>query len=233
MRCVLPRTDLAGLSFPTRCPGIHISRQSGGTAIAEVVYGAVNPSGRLPQTIYPRSFAAAVSMLDMGMRPDKRTGNPGRGYRYYAGAPVFGFGEGLSYTKFSCQWWTDAGPKADAAAAAAVTIAPSGRTVRVRVKNIGARPGAHIVFAWLRRRYAAPPGSGQTRRLLVGWRKTLLGPGESAELPPFELRHPSSAGGTLVDGEGDPAPPAELLEPGSAWNLEVGDDAPPRPVRFL
>ena len=217
-------------------PRHHVLRQSGGTAIAEVVYGAVNPGGRLPQTIYPRSFAAAVSMLDMGMRPDVRTGNPGRGYRYYTGAPVFGFGEGLSYTNFSCRWWTDAEAEAEVADAATVTIAASGtatRTVRVRVKNTGARPGAHVVFAWLRRRHSAPPGSGPTRRLLVGWRKALLGPGESAELPPFELRHPSSAGGTLIDGEGDPAPLAELLEPGSAWNLEVGDDAPPRLVRFL
>lgn len=175
-------------------------------------------------------------MLDMGMRPDEGTGNPGRGYRYYTGAPVFGFGEGLSYTTFSCRWQTEteADAAAEAATAAAVTITTSCTTkVRVELKNTGARPGAHVVFAWLRRRTAPPQGGGQTRRLLVGWRKAMLGPGESVVLPPFEFRHPSSVGGTVIDGEGDPAPPAELLAPGSAWFLEIGDDASPRPVRFL
>ena len=43
-------------------------------------------------------------MLDMGMRANASTGNPGRGYRYYTGVPVYPFGFGLSFTSFLCTW---------------------------------------------------------------------------------------------------------------------------------
>jgi len=75
--------------------------QSGGDAIADAVFGVTNPGGKLTMTWYPESFAGAVSILDMGMRPNKTTGNPGRSHRFYTGKPVFAFGEGLSYTTFA------------------------------------------------------------------------------------------------------------------------------------
>ena len=40
----------------------------------------------------------------MGMRPNAKTGNPGRGYRFYTGEPVYKFGAGLSYSRFAYSW---------------------------------------------------------------------------------------------------------------------------------
>ncbi|PKA56762.1 Beta-D-xylosidase 4 [Apostasia shenzhenica] len=75
--------------------------EAGGAAIADVLYGKVNPSGRLPVTWYPQSFADKVPMTDMRMRPDPSTGYPGRTYRFYTGEVVYSFGDGLSYTNFN------------------------------------------------------------------------------------------------------------------------------------
>jgi len=65
--------------------------QTGGTAIANVLYGDVNPSGKLPVTFY-----ASVDDL-----PDfENYDMEGHTYRYFRGKPLFPFGYGLSYTKF-------------------------------------------------------------------------------------------------------------------------------------
>ena len=74
--------------------------QSGGAAIADVVFGATNPSAKLTLTWYPEELTKQVAVTDMHMRPNSTTGNPGRTYRFYTGDPVFRFGEGMSYTTF-------------------------------------------------------------------------------------------------------------------------------------
>ncbi|XP_003387138.1 PREDICTED: probable beta-D-xylosidase 2 [Amphimedon queenslandica] len=73
--------------------------QSGGQAIAEVIYGEVNPSGRLPLTFYPGEYIDLVAYRHMSMREP-----PGRTYRFYTENPVFPFGHGLSYTTFELSW---------------------------------------------------------------------------------------------------------------------------------
>ena len=75
--------------------------QSGGTSIADTIFGENNPSGKLSLTWYPEELTKQVPITDMGMRPNKTSGNPGRTYRFYTGTPVFKFGEGLSYSAFS------------------------------------------------------------------------------------------------------------------------------------
>ncbi len=79
--------------------------QSGGAAIASVVFGQYNPGGRLPITFYPASYVDAVNMTDMQMRPSAT--NPGRTYKFYTGQAVYEFGTGLSYTTFSYSWSND------------------------------------------------------------------------------------------------------------------------------
>ncbi len=65
--------------------------QAGGTAIADTLFGANNPSGRLPVTFY-----AATSDLP----PFDDYSMKGRTYRYFSGKPLYPFGYGLSYTSF-------------------------------------------------------------------------------------------------------------------------------------
>jgi beta-glucosidase len=64
--------------------------QEGGTAVAEVLFGAVNPSGKLPVTFY-RDDSQLPAYEDYSMK--------GRTYRYFDD-PLFAFGYGLSYTTF-------------------------------------------------------------------------------------------------------------------------------------
>ncbi|PNT63716.1 hypothetical protein BRADI_4g20240v3, partial [Brachypodium distachyon] len=71
--------------------------QAGGLAIARVLFGDHNPSGRLPVTWYPEEFTN-VPMTDMRMRADPANGYPGRSYRFYQGKTVYKFGYGLSYS---------------------------------------------------------------------------------------------------------------------------------------
>jgi beta-glucosidase len=65
--------------------------QEGGTALADVLFGDYNPSGRLPVTFY-KSVDQLPPFKDYNMK--------GRTYRYFEGEPLFQFGYGLSYTKF-------------------------------------------------------------------------------------------------------------------------------------
>jgi len=76
--------------------------QSGGQALAEIIFGDVVPSGRSPFTFHNTNFINENSFLDMHMRPSSN--NTGRTYRFYTGKPVYEFGFGLSYTTFSYSW---------------------------------------------------------------------------------------------------------------------------------
>lgn len=76
--------------------------QSGGQALAEIIFGAIVPSGRLPFTMHNAGFINENSFLDMHMRPSSN--NTGRTYRFYTGKPVYEFGVGLSYTTFTYSW---------------------------------------------------------------------------------------------------------------------------------
>ncbi|KAK5653226.1 hypothetical protein OQA88_9125 [Cercophora sp. LCS_1] len=72
--------------------------QSGGTAVMNIITGAVAPAGRLPMTVYPSSFTSQAPYTNMALRPSGTY--PGRTYRWYKNA-VFPFGHGLHYTNFS------------------------------------------------------------------------------------------------------------------------------------
>ncbi|MBQ7460998.1 MAG: glycoside hydrolase family 3 C-terminal domain-containing protein [Bacteroidaceae bacterium] len=65
--------------------------QAGGQALAEVIFGRVNPSGRLPVTFY-RNVDQLPDFEDYNME--------GHTYRYFRGEPLYPFGYGLSYSKF-------------------------------------------------------------------------------------------------------------------------------------
>ncbi|KAI3953588.1 hypothetical protein MKW92_017876 [Papaver armeniacum] len=75
--------------------------QSGGEAIAQVIFGDYNPGGRSPFTWYPQEYVDQVPMTDMNMRANTTQNLPGRTYRFYTGPALYNFGHGLSYSTFS------------------------------------------------------------------------------------------------------------------------------------
>lgn len=147
--------------------------QAGGGAIADVLFGAVNPSGRLAETV-PLRLQDSPSYLNF---PSER-GHTVYGERVFVGyrgydardiAVAFPFGHGLSYTTFA---YSDL----------RVAEGRDGVTVRVTVENSGARTGREVVQAYIglpSSRVARPP------RTLAGFAGVTLTPGEqsSVEIP--------------------------------------------------
>ncbi|KAG5153003.1 hypothetical protein JHK84_029475 [Glycine max] len=75
--------------------------QTGGDAIAQVIFGDYNPGGRSPFTWYPQYYEDQVPMTDMNMIANKSRNFPGRTSRFYNGNSLYEFGHGLSYSIFS------------------------------------------------------------------------------------------------------------------------------------
>ncbi|MFC4594583.1 beta-glucosidase family protein [Sphingobium tyrosinilyticum] len=145
--------------------------QEGGQVVADILTGKVNPSGRLPITYpasidqYPRAALPGLGLPDR--TPVKVAYDEGAavGYRGFAKAgetPLFAFGHGLSYTRFSH------GPLS----------ARAGASVRLRftVRNAGDRAGADVPQLYLVDR------NGEKLQRLVGFQKVVLVPGESRTL---------------------------------------------------
>jgi beta-glucosidase len=147
--------------------------QEGGTAVAEVLFGDVNPSGKLPVSL-PRSVGQLP--LFYNRKPTAR-----RGYLFDSTRPLFPFGHGLSYTTFSYS----------APTVTPARIPPHGQaTVSVEVTNTGKRVGDEVVQLYVRDEV-----SHVTRPVmeLKGFRRITLAPGErrtvTFELGPEQLAY--------------------------------------------
>ena len=126
--------------------------ESGGDAIASIVFGQYNPAGRLPITFYPSSYVDQVSMFDMSMRPSNVS--PGRTYRFYTGQVVFPFGYGLSFTTFSYSWSNDSSTRTMSSYSIQSLInnkqsLRSIQSFRVNVTNTGTRNGDEVVLGYI------------------------------------------------------------------------------------
>ena len=133
--------------------------QETGRAIANVLFGDVNPGGKLPISV-PRSVGQIPVFYNH--KPSAR-----RGYLWDEASPLFAFGYGLSYTTFELS----------NARLAADTIRVDGSTqVLVDVKNTGEREGKEVVQLYIRDLI-----SSVTRPVkeLKGFKKISLQPGES------------------------------------------------------
>ena len=140
--------------------------QENGTAVAEVLFGDVNPSGKLPIS-FPRS--AGHLPVFYNYKPSGR-----RGYLWDEVSPLFAFGYGLSYTSFAIKNVRLEKSK----------IKPNGSTrVLADLTNTGKREGAEVVQMYIRDLV-----SSVTRPVkeLKGFEKVTLRPGETKTVT-FEI----------------------------------------------
>jgi beta-glucosidase len=196
VRAANPRTVLVlENSYPTtitwaqdNLPAILWTTHAGaetGNAVADVLFGAANPAGRLTQTWY-RSEEDLPGILEYDII------KAGRTYQYFAGTPLYPFGHGLSYTTFGYH---------DLRLSSRVVAAHRGITVSVRVSNTGRRAGAEVVQLYTRQHTSRDT---QPLRRLRGFARVHLEPGESTtvELPlrAADLAHwDVTSGGWVVE----------------------------------
>jgi beta-glucosidase-like glycosyl hydrolase len=117
--------------------GVH-----GGQALADVLFGHYNPSGKLAATVYPASFVDATPLTEMSVSV-----KPGRTHMFYEGEAEYVFGHGLSYTTFVLSWSTTAVPSLPSLFA---NTGASSHRFGVSVHNVGARDGARTVLVFWR-----------------------------------------------------------------------------------
>ncbi len=150
--------ELADAVILTWYPG-----QEGGAALADIIFGDVSPSGRLPIT-FPASAEQLPAFEDYSMA--------GRTYRYMSEKPLYTFGYGLSYTTFDY---------------ADLIFAVEGETrkgfdgveVSLTLTNSGDYSSDEVVQA-----YVSIPGAGAENPIcsLVGFERVMLKPAESQEV---------------------------------------------------
>jgi beta-glucosidase len=135
--------------------------EQGGRAVAEVLFGDVNPAGRLPVTFY-NSTADLPAFENYAMS--------NRTYRYFDGTPEFAFGHGLSYTKFNY-----------AAAGLDRTEFAAGDTAKISftLKNSGRRDGDEVAQVYFRHMNSAQP---QPKMALCGFARIHLAQGQGARV---------------------------------------------------
>jgi beta-glucosidase len=161
---------------------------SGHKALANVLVGNVNPTGKLPIT-FPKSEADLphpdrpqvpadnqahnAGVEDNGVSSSSVSANVDYAVHYDEGAkvgykwyevqnkkPLFAFGFGLSYTTYA---YSD------------LSVDPATKTARFTVKNTGKRPGSEIAEVYVK----LPAVADESFKRLVGWKRVALVPGES------------------------------------------------------
>ena len=176
--------------------------EEGGTALADVLFGDYNPSGRLPVTFYTGTDQ---------LPPFRDYAMKGRTYRYFTGKPLYPFGYGLSYTRFS--YGNLQLPKSVGA----------GQPVHgtVAVENVGDRAGDDVVELYLRpdpkgKAREIAPGQPMPRLVLADFTRLTLAPHRRTvvhfTLTPEQMR--------LVNADG-----ARILQP-HTWQVFVGSSQP-------
>jgi beta-glucosidase len=183
--------------------------QDAGTALADVLFGDFNPSGRLPVTFYAS---------DHDLPPYEDYSMKERTYRYYTGEPLFAFGHGLSYTQFE---YTNLEAPGKVNAGDPVKVS-------VTVTNKGLRDGGEVVQLYVSH---VQPHIQAPLRSLQGVKYVSLKAGESRTVE-FTL---SSEQFSLIDalmqrciepgkiriGVGGCQPVADAIEKGKALQQEL------------
>ena len=167
--------------------------QKGGDAIADVLTGAVNPSGRLPMTFpasieqNPRPQLPGLGLPDDAQLAVDYSEGADVGYRWYARKglkPLFAFGHGLSYTQFRHGGLKlRAGPRV---------------TATFETQNIGKRAGADVPQLYLVK------AAGRSLQRLAGFQRVTLAPGArqrvTVEIEPRILADWTADGWAIAGG---------------------------------
>ena len=137
----------------------YIPGQEGAKPLSDLLYGKINPSGRLPFT-YPRSSGDIVH-YDRKRTEDNDINFGSSGYN-----PLYDFGHGLSYTRFD--YW-------------GMSVKPENDTFNIQVllKNTGSREGKEVVQVYYRDEFA-PVTPAQKK--LCAFSKISLKPGQNAKV---------------------------------------------------
>jgi beta-glucosidase len=169
--------------------------EEGGTAIADVIAGTYNPAGRLPVTFY-KSVAQLPSFNNYAMT--------GHTYRYFRGEPLYGFGAGLSFSRFVYDKLS-----------LDRTDVPAGQPLQVgvTVQNASKLAGDEVVELYIDRAASSPD---MPFRTLQGFRRIHLGGGESQQVT-FSLDARQLA---FVDAEG------KLVATPGRCTISVGGQQP-------
>jgi beta-glucosidase len=158
---VMPWIDKVQAVLAAWYPGI-----GGAEAIANILFGDVNPSGKLPIT-FPKNegdLPTGANPPDPAVQEINYTEGLFIGYRWFDAKgiePLFPFGHGLSYTTFA---YSD------------LDVDSRGRShVSFKLRNAGRMPGAEVAQVYL----GLPTSTGEPPKRLVGWTKVYLEPGET------------------------------------------------------
>jgi beta-glucosidase len=158
-------------NLPAIVGGMFLGQEQG-HALADVIFGAYNPGGKLDTTWF-RHVSDLPDFHDYNIRY-------GRTYMYFQGVPLYPFGHGLSYTTFQ---YSDLEVTSSA-------LAPGGSTsVHLRLTNTGKREGDEVVQF-----YVHVSGGTEQRPIkqLVGFERVHLAAGASAPVQ-FTLSHDDRA----------------------------------------
>lgn len=178
--------------------------EEGGTALANVLFGGCNPSGRLPVT-FVKSIDQLPPFTDYSMK--------GRTYRYLEGEPLYPFGYGLSYTVFNYSNLTLSDQKLNTADTKEIRV-------MVEVENTGERSGEEVVQLYVKDTEA---GVIVPKHELKGVKRITLEP-KAKQKVEFSLTKRQLA---LIDNEGKCR-----LEPGE-FKIYVGGRQPDQRSRNL
>jgi beta-glucosidase len=192
---VLKTTGMVLMPWLNNVPALiqaWFAGQHDGDAVADILFGVISPSGKLPVTFgnTAREAAYATEAQYPGAREDNGLpGGPGpsgsgmpqlvghysenleMGYRWYEAndvTPVFPFGFGLSYTTFAYKNLSVTRGREPRSGRAVLTVAYT-------ITNTGSRRGAEASQVYL----TLPPDSGEPSKRLVGFEKVNLRPGQS------------------------------------------------------
>ena len=134
--------------------------QGGAYALADVIFGDYNPSGKLPVTFY-----ASTDQLPDFMNYDME----GRTYRYFKGTPLYPFGFGLSYTTFGY---------GEGKLSKSSVKAGNGVDITIPVTNTGSVDGEEVVQVYVK----SLDNPDAPIKALKGFKKVALKAGKSANV---------------------------------------------------